>query len=94
MTLRDDPGATLDELREAVTTLEDVGRIARRVLGGAHPHTTAIEAELRDARAALRASALSSKATEDACSRLREELAQLKAENAELRERRTRRRLG
>ena len=80
-----DPGATLDELREAVTTLEDVGRIARRVLGGAHPHTTAIEAELRDARAALRASALSSKATEDTCRRLREEIAQLKAENAELR---------
>ncbi|CAH0377847.1 unnamed protein product, partial [Pelagomonas calceolata] len=26
-------GATLDDLREAVTTLEDAGRIARRVLG-------------------------------------------------------------
>ena len=80
-----DPASTLDDLCEAVTTLEDVGRIARRVLGGAHPHTTAIEAELRDARAALRASALSSKAAEDTCSRLREEIAQLEAENAELR---------
>ena len=30
-------GATLDDLREAVTTLEDTERIARRVLGGAHP---------------------------------------------------------
>ncbi len=92
--LYQDPGATLDKLREAVTTFEEVERIARRVLGGSHPHTTAIEAELQNARAALRASALSSKATEDTCSRLREEVAQLKAENAELRERRTRRRLG
>ena len=32
-----DPSATLDDLREAVTTLEDTERIARRVLGGAHP---------------------------------------------------------
>ena len=89
-----DAGATLDDLREAMNTLEETERIARRVFGGAHPHTTAIEAELRDARAALRASELSSKATEDTCSRLREEIAQLKAENAALRERRTRRRLG
>ena len=50
-----DPGATLDDLREAVTTLEDAERIARRVLGGAHPATTAIEQSLRNARAALRA---------------------------------------
>ena len=87
-------GATLDDLREAVTTLEDAERTARRVLGGAHPDTTGIENELRHARVALRASALSSKATEDTCSRLREEIARLKAENAALRERRTRRRLG
>ena len=45
----------LDDLREGVTMLEDVERIARRVLGGAHPTTTGIEDELRDARAALRA---------------------------------------
>jgi hypothetical protein len=51
-----DDGATLDDLREAVTTLEDTERIARRVLGGAHPLTTAFEAALRDAREALRAS--------------------------------------
>ena len=51
----EDPAATLDDLREAVTTLEDAGRIARRVLGGAHPTTEWIEDELRDARAALRA---------------------------------------
>ena len=50
-----DEGARLDDLREAVTTLEDTTRIARRVLGGAHPLTSAIEWDLRNARAALRA---------------------------------------
>ena len=48
-------GATLDDLREAVTTLEDSERIARRVFGSSHPRTQAIEEELQDARAALRA---------------------------------------
>ena len=46
LALYEDPNATLDDLREAVTTLEDE-RIARRVLGGAHPHTTWIEETLR-----------------------------------------------
>ncbi len=55
VTLYSDDGATLDDLREAVTTLEDVARIARRVLGSAHPNTAGIEIALRDARAALRA---------------------------------------
>ena len=50
-----DAGATLDHIREAVTTLEDTDRIARRVLGGAHPTTTGIEDHLRVARAILRA---------------------------------------
>ena len=50
-----DPGATLDGLREAVTTLEETERIARRVMGGAHPLTADIEDELRYARATLRA---------------------------------------
>ena len=53
--LWNDPGATLDDLREAVTTLEDTERIARRVLGGAHPLTLAVERNLRNARFALRA---------------------------------------
>ena len=48
-----DPGVTLDDLREAVTTLEDVEQIARRVLGGAHPMTNAIEECLRLTQAAL-----------------------------------------
>ena len=50
-----DPGATLDDLREAVTTLEDTERIARRVLGDAHPMSKDIEWDLRNARAALAA---------------------------------------
>ena len=50
-----DDGASLDDLREAVTTLEDTVRIARRVLGGAHPITSSIEAALRQSRAVLRA---------------------------------------
>ena len=50
-----DDDSTLDDLREAVNTLEETARTARRVLGGAHPVTTGIEYRLRDARAALRA---------------------------------------
>ena len=55
MALYEDPNATLDDLREAVTTLEEIERTARRVLGGAHPTTDAVERCLRKARAALRA---------------------------------------
>ena len=51
--LYEDDGATLGDLRTAVTTLEETGRIARRVLGGAHPITEGIEGDLRNARAAL-----------------------------------------
>ena len=50
-----DPDATLDDLREAVTTLEDAERIARRVLGGAHPLTADIERALQHSREVLRA---------------------------------------
>ena len=50
-----DAGATLNDIREAVTTLAETERIARRVLGGAHPLTEGIENSLRKARAALRA---------------------------------------
>ena len=55
MALYEDPDATLDELREAVTTLEDIERTARRVLGGVHPLVGTIEGNLRASRAALRA---------------------------------------
>ena len=50
-----DPAATLDDLREGVTTIEENLRIARRVLGGAHPATAGIESDLRSARAVLHA---------------------------------------
>ena len=53
-----DPGAMLDDLREAVTTLEDTERIARRVFGGAHPIAAGIEHHLQNARAALQAATL------------------------------------
>ena len=43
----------LDDLREAVTTLEETERTARRVLGPAHPLTKGIDGPLRVARAAL-----------------------------------------
>ena len=52
-----DDGATLDDVREAVTTLEEIGPTSRRVLGGTHPLTEAIEGQLRNTRdvgAALR----------------------------------------
>ena len=54
-TLYLDDGATLDNLREAVTTLEETERTARRVLGGAHPVVASIENSLRNARALLAA---------------------------------------
>ena len=50
-----DPSATHDDLREAVTMLEETGRTTRRVLGGAHTLTMANEHSLRESRAALRA---------------------------------------
>ena len=53
--LYEDPGATLDDLREAVTTLEEIERTARRVLGGTHPITVDIEIDARAVQAKLRA---------------------------------------
>jgi hypothetical protein len=50
-----DTDATLDGLREAVTTYEETARTARRVLGGAHPTTEGLVKDLRNSRAALRA---------------------------------------
>ena len=51
-----DDAATLDDLREAVTTLEETAQTARRVLGAANPTAMGIEGELQNARAALNAS--------------------------------------
>ena len=50
-----DSAATLNDQREAVTMLEDLERIARRVLGGAHPITEWVDYHLQRARALLRA---------------------------------------
>ena len=50
-----DDGATLDDLREAVSTLEDAERIGRRVLGGENPTAVAIGEALKISRAKLAA---------------------------------------
>ena len=46
-------GATLGDLREAVTILLEIYRTARRVFGDAHPLTKVIEGDLRSARGFL-----------------------------------------
>ena len=51
--LYEDDGATLDDLRKSVTTIEDTARIARRVLGGAHPLVGEFESALQESRTAL-----------------------------------------
>ena len=56
----DDDGAALDDLRETVTTLEEIEPIARRVLGGAHPVAEEIRRDLERSRATLRAREASS----------------------------------
>ena len=48
-------GSTLDDVREALDTLEEIEPTARRVFGGAHPLTLAMEQYLQNTRAALRA---------------------------------------
>ena len=51
--------ATVDDVREAVTTLEDLAPITRRVLGCKHPTMVSIELSLRKVRGKARAMALS-----------------------------------
>ena len=53
--LYEDADVTLDDLREAMATLEDAGGTARRVLGGAHPTAVGIAVALRNTRAKLHA---------------------------------------
>ena len=55
MALYGDCRATLEDLREAVTTLEDTERIGRRVFGDTHPLTAGIGKALRKARKVFRA---------------------------------------
>jgi len=47
--------ATLDDLREAVTTLESVAPLWKRIYGEKHPETPKVQNALANARAALRA---------------------------------------
>ena len=50
-----DTGATLGELREAVTRHEELEVTARRVLGAGHHFTIALEQPLRESRFLLHA---------------------------------------
>ena len=51
-----DDAATLDELREAVETLEETAKIIRQVFGGAHPLTVGVKKALRESREELASS--------------------------------------
>ena len=51
--LYEDSAATLDDLREAVETLEEIERTGRRVLGGRNPVVVEIEKALRRSQAVL-----------------------------------------
>ena len=55
MSLYNDDGSTLDNLREAVETLEDTAPTGRRVFGKSHPRVADMERALRKARIILRA---------------------------------------
>ena len=74
--------ATLDDLREAVSTLEELERTARRVLGGAHPIMAGIEESMREAQARLRACETPEKLAQDAFRTARAKLAQERSELA------------
>ena len=50
--LYEDPAATHGDLHEAVNTLEETERTARRVLSSAHPITVGVERNLRNAQEA------------------------------------------
>ena len=57
MVLYKDPDTTLDDLREAVETLESVAPVWTRIFGEAHPETPSVQRALEDAREALAARA-------------------------------------
>ena len=60
MALYENDRATLEDVREAVETLEDVARLWKRVFGGSHPETQIVQNALEDAREALAARAAAS----------------------------------
>jgi tetratricopeptide (TPR) repeat protein len=51
-----DEGASLDDRREAVATLESVAHSWKRIFGPAHPETPEVQEALKEAREALAAS--------------------------------------
>ena len=53
--LHNDDDATLDDLHEAVVTLEETAKTIRQIYGGAHPLTEGIEKVLRESRDVLAA---------------------------------------
>ena len=55
-----DASATLDDLREAVETLEIVAPLWTRTFGTAHPETPLVQNALKNARKALAARAAAS----------------------------------
>ena len=52
-TLYKDDSASIDDLREAVNTLEDLAQGGRRVYGGSHPFMGGFELHIQESRAAL-----------------------------------------
>ena len=60
LALFEDPDATLDDLREAVGTLESVAPSWKRIFGPAHPETAQVQGALKNARKALAARAAAS----------------------------------
>jgi len=81
--LYEDDSATLDDLREAVETHEDLERNARRALGGSNPMVVEIEQSLQQALAALRACETPEKLAQEAFRTARAKLAQERAELAQ-----------
>jgi len=57
--LYEDPAATRDDLREAVTTLESVASSWKRVFGKSHPETPRVQSALATAREELARAAAS-----------------------------------
>ena len=55
-----DDGATLDDLRESVETLESVAKSWKQVFGQSHPETPKVQSALKHARKALAARAAAS----------------------------------
>ena len=69
--LVEDTSCHADDLSEAATTLEDTERIARRVLGGAHPNTVEIEGNLAKLTSQLSLRALGEGDVRPCCRRAR-----------------------